>query len=231
MKDSQDRREFLRATCTIAGTMVIANFNSLRAGIPGSYSKPDEEKKVTLTEDLMREHGVLRRVQLIYNEISIRLEKGKGYPTQALQDSADIIHTFIENYHEKLEEDYLFPRFEKAGKMSDLVKVLRQQHQSGRKLTDLIKNRAGSKDRNTLVKAMADFVRMYSPHAAREDTILFPEFHNIVSENEFDSLGEEFEKKEKQLFGEDGFEKMVSKVEGIEKTLGIYDLSQFTPKI
>lgn len=40
-----------------------------------------------------------------------------------------------------------------------------------------------------------------------------------------------FEKKEHQLFGEDGFEKMVDRVASIEKTLGIYDLAQFTPKI
>ncbi len=32
------------------------------------------------------------------------------------------------------------------------------------------------------------------------------------------------------LSGEDGFEKMVDRVGGIEKQLGIYDLAQFTPK-
>ena len=36
--------------------------------------------------------------------------------------------------------------------------------------------------------------------------------------------------KEHQLFGEDGFEKMVDRVAAIEKTLGIYDLAQFTPR-
>jgi len=30
--------------------------------------------------------------------------------------------------------------------------------------------------------------------------------------------------------GEEGFEKIVERVASIEKTLGIYDLSQFTPK-
>jgi hypothetical protein len=52
----------------------------------------------------------------------------------------------------------------------------------------------------------------------------------IVSKQEFGALGEEFEKKEHALFGEDGFEKMVDRVASIEKTLGIYDLSQFTPR-
>jgi hypothetical protein len=71
----------------------------------------------------------------------------------------------------------------------------------------------------------------YNPHEAREDTVLFPAFRGIVSAHEFDSLGEDFEKKEDELFGDDGFEKMVDKVAQIEKNLGIYELAQFTPKM
>ena len=68
-------------------------------------------------------------------------------------------------------------------------------------------------------------------HEAREDTILFPAFRKLVSSNEYDSLGEEFEKNEHRLFGNGGFETMVGRVESIEKKLGIYELSQFTPKL
>ena len=84
-------------------------------------------------------------------------------------------------------------------------------------------------ERARLADSMQQFIRMYNPHEAREDTVLFPAFHKIVTPHEFDSLGEDFEKKENELFGEDGFEKMVDKVAGIEKRLGIYDLAQFTP--
>jgi len=73
------------------------------------------------------------------------------------------------------------------------------------------------------------FVRMYEPHEAREDTVLFPAFRKIVSPNEYDALGEDFEKKEHELFGEEGFEKNVEEVSKLEKALGIYDLAQFTP--
>jgi hypothetical protein len=78
---------------------------------------------------------------------------------------------------------------------------------------------------------MRQFIRMYSPHEAREDTVLFPAFRGIVSAHEFDSLGEEFEKKEDELFGDDGFFKVVDQVAEIEKKLGIYDLSKFTPNV
>jgi len=72
---------------------------------------------------------------------------------------------------------------------------------------------------------------MYEPHEAREDTILFPAFRKIVSAHEYDALGDDFEKKEHELFGADGFERMVDRVAAIEKKLGIYDLARFTPKV
>ncbi len=49
--------------------------------------------------------------------------------------------------------------------------------------------------------------------------------------HEYDSLGEEFENNEHKLFGKDGFDTMVNKVAHIEKTLNIYGLAQFTPKV
>ena len=121
--------------------------------------------------------------------------------------------------------------------MTDLTSVLRTQHQAGRRLTDQIIQLATASSlrdgssASKLRNAMRQFIRMYSPHEAREDTVLFPALRTIVSKSEFDALGEEFEKKEHQLFGEDGFEKMVDRVASIEKTLGIYDLAQFTPRV
>ena len=38
------------------------------------------------------------------------------------------------------------------------------------------------------------------------------------------------EDEEHKRFGEDGFEHIVDRVAAIEKTLNIYDLSQFTPQ-
>jgi len=71
---------------------------------------------------------------------------------------------------------------------------------------------------------------MYRPHEAREDTVLFPAFRTIVSTHEYDALGDNFEKKEDELFGDDGFFKVVDKVADLEKRLGIYELAQFTPR-
>ena len=225
------RRVFLRSGIFIGGA-ALAGVGVLRAA-----EKDKEEEKVSPAEDLMREHGVLKRVLLIYEEAIRRMTPNQELPVETVADSAKIIRNFIEDYHEKLEENFLFPRFEKAGKLTDLVKTLRDQHQAGRRVTDLtlglakqstIKN---ADERAELADSLRQFIRMYNPHEAREDTVLFPAFRKIVSANEYASLGEDFEKKEHELFGEGGFEKMVDKVTNIEKKLGIYELAQFTPKI
>jgi hypothetical protein len=44
-------------------------------------------------------------------------------------------------------------------------------------------------------------------------------FRKLVSAHEYSSLGEEFENKEHELFGEDGFEKMVDQVIPLESSL------------
>jgi len=185
----------------------------------------------------MREHGVLNRILLIYEHYEGGLRAGKAdLDTTPLRESAEIIRDFIENYHEKLEEDHLFPRFEKANKLADLTGTLRFQHKAGRRLTERILARSDAKvwkdssNRMEVASALADFIRMYRPHEAREDTVLFPALRSIISAHEYAALGEDFESLEHKLFGKEGFEGVVERVAGIEKRIGIYELSQFTPK-
>jgi hemerythrin-like domain-containing protein len=221
-----DRRRVL-ALIPLAGLSLAAT-PILGAGSPKAGD-------VTPAEDLMREHGVLKRILLIYDEVRDRIATKRAFPPAAVTKAAGIIRKFIEQYHEKLEEEHLFPRFRKRGKLVELVDTLESQHKAGRRVTDQIIALAGGAvksdaDRATLAVALQQFVRMYAPHEAREDTVLFPAIHNIVSPHEYAALGEEFENKEHELFGGDGFESMVTQVAGIEQKLGIYDLDRFTPK-
>ncbi|HVS91764.1 MAG TPA: hemerythrin domain-containing protein [Mucilaginibacter sp.] len=195
----------------------------------------DEDKKVSPPEDLMQEHGLLNRILLIYDYCRHHLETKQKFPVVALAESAAIIRKFVEDYHEKQEENYLFPRFKKANKLTDLVDTLLIQHNAGRQLTSEVMQLTKSQnltdtENKKLIHILTQFNTMYRPHEAWEDTVLFPEFRKIVSQHEYDSLGEEFENNEHKLFGKDGFEHMVDKVAGIEKSLGIYDLTQFTPR-
>lgn len=234
---NNNRRQFIKSGgLFIAGATLVNRELTARTILNPLRIFQEEEEEVSPNEDLMREHGVLQRVLLIYKEIIDRIDTKSDIPPQTVIDSANIIRNFIEDYHEKLEENYLFPRLKKANTLVDLVDILTTQHHKGRIVTDkvltLLKNNLkDEEDKMQLHEYLTSFSNMYRPHEAREDTVLFPAFKKIVSKNEYDSLGEEFEKKEHKKFGEDGFDMMVDKVTGIEKELGIYDLSQFTPKI
>src|SRR5438477_1846446 len=90
-----------------------------------------------------------------------------------ITQAAEIVRDFVEDYHERNEEQQLFPRFRKAGQLVDLVDVLYQQHQAGRRLTENIlklapRSGAPGDDRQSLVESMRLFIAMYRPHEARE---------------------------------------------------------------
>lgn len=230
------RREFLHSSIAGAGLLAPALAGAQQKPAPEN-EKAQADENISPAEDLMREHGVLNRILLIYDNHLQKLTGKHPFDGSVLASAADIVRHFVEEYHEKLEEDFLFPRFRKADKLVNLVDTLQTQHKAGRDLTAKIKELAGtatlkyvSSNSDKLGDALRAFVHMYRPHEAREDTVLFPAFRTIVSANEYDALGEDFEKREDELFGDDGFFKVVDQVAGLEKRLGIYELAQFTPK-
>jgi hemerythrin-like domain-containing protein len=228
-----DRRAFLFAASPVLLLPSASPAPPRRTPAP----KPKEEEgedEVTPTEDLMREHGVLKRVMLVYDEVRRRVASGAEFPPDVVAGGATIIRSFIEEYHEALEEKHLFPRFRAHHTLVDLVDVLEAQHRAGRGVTERVLDlaRGGLKtadDKKQLSAALEQFTRMYEPHEAREDTVLFPAFRRLVSAHEYAALGEAFEDEEHRKFGKAGFEGMVEKVASLERTLGIHDLAQFTP--
>jgi len=220
------RRTMVSAVLTGAGALALAGCRT--------HEEKTEAMEVLPVEDLMREHGVLRRILIVYDTCALKLDTGQDLSPDAITRSAEIVRRFIEDYHERDEEQHVFPRFERAKKLQQLVAVLREQHQAGRRLTDEIAQTTKSTftddhARNRLVSTMRQFRHMYEAHAAREDTVLFPALRSIVSAHEYEEKGDRFEDEEKKRFGERGFEDMVSKVADIERDLGIYDLATATP--
>jgi hemerythrin-like domain-containing protein len=225
------RRHFLQSA---APAVLLAGAPPALAKRPAPPKEQDTEE-VTPTEDLMREHGVLKRVLLVYDEVRRRIAANTEFPPDVVAGGARIIRSFIEEYHEQLEEKHLFPRFRSQHTLVDLVDVLEEQHKAGRRVTARILTLSagglkGPSDKKDLAAALESFTRMYAPHEAREDTVLFPALRRLVSAHEYDALGEAFEDEEHRKFGKEGFEGMVDRVAGLEKAIGIYDLKQFTPR-
>ena len=199
--------------------------------------KGDEKAKdVGATEDLMREHGVLRRILVIYRETATQLRSGgPRLDGSQLWKAADLFRRFGEAYHETLlEEQHIFPQVLKAGgKGAALVPTLLAQHARGRQITAFVQSKTANggvagTDAAPLAAALESFARMYEPHTAFEDTIVFHAWRNSLSARQLDEAGDQFEAIEKQTFKGDGFDMAVSEVAAIETALGLADAARYT---
>ncbi len=233
--------------------MSIAGAGALFVGCRGvgSSARNEESKKeevapdntdqqggatVTATEDLMREHGILRRALLVYRESAIKLrESWSAVAPDILEKTAQLFRSFGEDYHEKkLEETYIFPAVKKTtGSAAAYADVLTVQHARGREITDYVLSVTGAEkiasgSMTALIGALESFVRMYEHHAAIEDTVVFPAWKATMSDPQLEEMGDKFEEIEHAQFGEDGFEAAVKRIAGIEESLGIANLDLFT---
>ncbi len=246
--ESRSRRRFLAgvggagaAVGVGLGLGVLARRTVLgeRAGHGDADAGEDTREWVevedTPIEDLMREHAVLDRVLLVYEEAARRLEGGPDFAPETIARAGGIVRDYIEDHHERDEESHVFPRLEAVDAELDLIQTLRKQHAAGRRLTSEVIGLATvasvrePSTRARLAGSLRLFVRMYRPHAARESTVLFPSFRRAVSQREYESLRAALEKSERAAFGDHLYDTVLGEVGELEHALGIGELAQFTP--
>src|SRR5260370_37842880 len=99
------RRDFLQQT-SIAGAGLLVP--ALAAAQEKSAPDKDNDKEkakgdegISPAEDLMREHGLLNRVLLIYDRHLQMLAAKRSFDGSVLVGAADVIRHFVEEYHEK----------------------------------------------------------------------------------------------------------------------------------
>src|SRR5438445_124108 len=144
MPFESDRRTVMRNTIAmgVAGAVALPLLGqSTFAQSTAAKENPGNEPEVTATEDLMREHGVLRRALLIFQEVVPKLrQNAASVDAASLQQAAKLFRTFGEDYHERmLEEQHIFPLIRKQSKaMSVYADILIEQHNRGREITDYV---------------------------------------------------------------------------------------------
>ena len=129
-----ERRKLMAVGAAVVGGLIVPE--AFAAEHRGKKER-EAEGRVTPPEDLMREHGVLDRVLLVYEAGIAKFASNEDFDPLLFSSAAEIVRDFIENYHEKSEEEAVFPRFRKAGKMVGLVDTLQAQHQAAAALDRL----------------------------------------------------------------------------------------------
>jgi hypothetical protein len=121
----------------------------------------------------MRKHRVLDRVLLIYDELIWRLSANEDFDPAVISDSAKLVQNFIENYHEKSEED--LPVFSQGAPASQprhnatrAASGWPQGNAQYSRICGAVRSEAAA-NRNC-ISAMGHSSRLYRPPAARENT-------------------------------------------------------------
>jgi hemerythrin-like domain-containing protein len=224
-----NRRQWL----AISGTTALALVSGIRAR---AAQESTQEPEVSAAEDLMREHGILRRVLLVYSAAATRLMNDDAeLPTAELRKAAELFRRFGEDYHERvLEEKHVFPLLiDEGGEHAALAQTLTDQHERGREINYYVSavtadGAISPANRAALSGALVSFVRMYQHHAAIEDTVAFPAWKKLVTPSQYSELSELFEDLEHRMLGEDAFEEAVREISVIEAAFGLADLNAIT---
>lgn len=193
------------------------------------------------TCDLMKEHGLLNRILLIFNEYNRRLDKGNisQYECDNLMTIMNVIQIYLERHHEIDEEKYIFPFIR-----PELAELLYLQHVYSRKITILIisllangindnkssfdipifpnqTRRIIISSRKLLQSCLVTSMQNYRKHEVLEDTIAFPEARKAMSSEISKELTDKFEESEHRI---GGFDKFLKIIKDVENNLGMYRL-------
>jgi hypothetical protein len=93
LRSKRTRRDFIMTGKVGIGLLLTGTASLALA----AEKKKSKEEEIGPMEALMREHGVLRRVLLIYEEVRHRLDTGKDLPSGVVPDAAGIIRRFVED--------------------------------------------------------------------------------------------------------------------------------------
>ncbi len=228
---NNSRREFLAHGGALLGAAALAG----AAAIQGCGPK-EEAAPILAPEKGLRDHGLVQRLLLLFEEMAGRLKYDRDVPPGSLAGALELGRSFVQDHHEKLEEELIFPLLGKVEAYGTLVQVLWEQHEAGRRVLSLLKAQTSPGGLGKLAGRVQAgvylhlFARMYRPHLAREDSVLFPALRNVAAPPEYASLGRKWQDREETRFGKTGYEKIVEEVAGLEKELGIADLGQYTVK-
>jgi hemerythrin-like domain-containing protein len=215
-----------------AGLVLGAGATQAANALTTTSTASETPEPASAGEALMTEHGVLKRLMLVYQTASDQLANGKTPPAQAIAETAELISDYVEGFHEGLEEAYIFPRVQTVH--PTLVHTLLVQHDRGRHLTSAISYLAGqnleqANARTALHRYLDLFINMYARHEAWEDTVIFPAIRAVSTPQTLTQLATRFAELEEHHYGTGSLNKILTRVSNIEHQLGIADINTFTP--
>lgn len=228
--DVYSRREMIAGAGIAAGATLALGQSAWAA-----QAKTDtaDESQLSIPEQLMRQHAIADRLLLVYQTAVTPATGAAQPPMKVLATTAQMIRSNVDDFHVRLEEEQIFPLFQKSSKMTDLVNTLREQHATGRRLTDSILKAtsvsAASANTGTLTNDLRAYIHMIQAHTAFEETLLYPQIRTVASAGDLDKVHKAILDAGRQRPASESFSGLLAKIADLDNAAGITGLAQFTP--
>jgi len=156
---------------------------------------------MSATEDLLRDHVFIRRLQVVIEKCYTILHEGKNVPFGDLVKISDLMEQFVDQFHHGKEETSYFPENEHRDNYSDDVRKFVLEHEFGRRIARRVKIHLeeflqGKDAREPLARYLKTYSVFILDHTTKEDR-----FFTDIKDRQSLSVDEE-----KRLKGE--FERM-----------------------
>lgn len=177
--------------------------------------KPQGEIKYSPPiKKLVDEHILIKRFIALIEPLCAWVNSSKEPDFQLILDCVDFIRNYADKYHHLKEEDVLFKR---TGENLDIIKVMLEDHTTGRNHVKQIIEGASAKDKAQVIEHLKAYKELLTQHIKKDDEILYPWIDRGLSTSDVGKLYVEFSEKDASL--PDDFQKrfqdFVQKVEGI----------------
>ena len=198
---------------------------------------PDEARVASATERLMNEHGLKRRILLMYDELLPRLNElsRESEHMTVIKDCVNVDKNLFDEHHEVLEEQYIYPLFENHAQLAPLVEQLREQNKVSKRINRDIMTLVDAQDVTPERRAeemktlLSQYSKMYRAHMAWEDSRLLPALSSMLNDEELHALANTFRQHHDAHLGESGLNGVDERISSLENRLGIKDLAYYTP--
>ena len=177
--------------------------------------KPEGEIKYSPPiKKLADEHLLIKRLIALIDPLCDFINKSKEADYQLVLDCVDFIRNYADKYHHMKEEDVLF---KKTGEGLDIIKVMLEDHVTGRNHVKQVVEGAEKKNKAQIIEHIQGYKELLTQHIKKEDEILYPWIDRGLSTADVGKLYEEFNQKDAALPGdfEKKYQDLVSRLEGI----------------
>ncbi len=178
-------------------------------------SKPQGELRYSPPiKKLVDEHVLIKRFISLIPALCEFIKESKEIDSKLILDCVDFIKSYADKYHHMKEEDVLF---KKAGEGLDIIKVMLEDHTTGRNHVRQIVEGVKEKNKPQIVEHILAYRELLTQHIKKEDEILYPWIDRGLSTADVGKLYAEFNDKDASLSSdfEKRYQDFVDRVEDI----------------